>query len=250
MEAVKELLFKMADDALVMGHRNSEWTGLGPTLEEDIAFSSMAQDKIGHAYALYQILHDEFQEPPPDELAFKRAPKDFRCCQFAEVFTRDYAFALMRHFLFDHAEAIRYDLLRDSSHASLADLAKKVHGELKYHTLHADTWAKHLAQGTDESLTRMQSALDDCFPLALGVFEPGPFESELMDMAVFVGEEVLKDSWLGTIEPILSKSGFKMPDPGKITPAFGGRQGHHTGDLEPLLKEMREVIDSDPGTEW
>lgn len=250
MEAIKELLFKMADDALIIGHRNSEWTGLGPTLEEDIAFSSMAQDKIGYAWALYGILNKEFGEPDPDTLAFAREAKQFKCCHLVELFTRDYAFALMRHFLYDHADAMRYDLLRDSSFAGLANLAKKVHGELKYHTLHADTWAKHLGHGSEESAARMQSALNEAFPLALGIFEPGPFESDLMDTAVFVGEEVLKDSWLATIEPILDKAGLKLPDMDKTKPAFGGRMGHHTDDLEPLLKEMREVITSDPGTEW
>ena len=250
MDAIKDLIFKMADDALIMGHRNSEWTGLGPTLEEDIAFSSMSQDKIGHANTLYQILNTEFGELDPDTLAFKRAAKDFRSCHFVELPTQDYAFALMRHFLFDHAEGLRYDLLRDSSYGSLADLARKIHGELKYHTLHADTWAKHLGKGTEESAARMQTALNECFPLALGIFEPGDFEGELMDTAVFVGEEVLKDSWLATIEPLLEGAGLKMLDPNKMTPAFGGRKGHHTEHLEPLLKEMREVLSSEPDAEW
>lgn len=249
MEAVKELIFKMADDALVMGHRNSEWTGFGPSLEEDIAFSSMAQDKIGHAHALYEILHTEFGESEPDALAFKREANDFKCCQFVETYTRDYAYALMRHFLFDHAEALRYDLLRDSSYGSLSDLSKKIHGELKYHTLHADTWAKHLGKGSAESSARMQNALDECFPLALGIFEPGPFESELMDTAVFVGEEVLKDTWLGTIQPLLENAELSLPNPEREAVA-GGRQGVHSEYLEPLLREMREVLSSDGETGW
>ncbi len=77
MSGIKDLLFKMADDALIIGHRNSEWTGIGPVLEEDLAFSSMAQDKIGHAFALYTILHESFGEAEPDTLAFKRTEKEF-----------------------------------------------------------------------------------------------------------------------------------------------------------------------------
>src|SRR2546422_1011522 len=97
-EAIKDLLFRMADDALVLGHRNSEWTGLGPILEEDIAFSSMAQDKIGHAQALYIILNEEFGEPIPDKLVYERNEKDFKCCHFVEMPIGEYDFSLVRHF--------------------------------------------------------------------------------------------------------------------------------------------------------
>ena len=97
---LKDLLFKMADDALIIGHRNSEWTGIGPMLEEDMAFSSMAQDKIGHAIALYNILHEVLGEADPDTLGFKREAKQFKCCQFVELPIGEYDFSLIRHFLF------------------------------------------------------------------------------------------------------------------------------------------------------
>jgi ring-1,2-phenylacetyl-CoA epoxidase subunit PaaC len=115
-EAIKELLYKMADDALIIGHRNSEWTGIGPMLEEDLAFSSMAQDKVGHAQALYQILHAVLGEKDPDILAFQRTEKDFKCCQLVELPIGEYDFSLVRHFLFDHAESLRYDMLLPFSH--------------------------------------------------------------------------------------------------------------------------------------
>ena len=130
-EAIKDLLYKMADDALVIGHRNSEWTGIGPMLEEDLAFSSMAQDKVGHAQALYQILHDALGEKTPDELAFQREEKEFKCCQLVELPIGEYDFSLVRHFLFDHAELIRYEMLTASSFMPLAQLARKVKGEIK-----------------------------------------------------------------------------------------------------------------------
>src|SRR5687768_6435949 len=112
---LKDLLFKMADDALIIGHRNSEWTGIGPMLEEDMAFSSMAQDKIGHAIALYNILHEVLGEADPDTLGFKREAKQFKCCQFVELPIGEYDFSLIRHFLFDHAEWLRYGMLASSS---------------------------------------------------------------------------------------------------------------------------------------
>ena len=98
----KDLLYKMADDALIIGHRNSEWTGIGPMLEEDLAFSSMAQDKIGHSQALYRILHETLGEAEPDKLGFMRTEKEFKCCQFVEQPIGEYDFSIVRQFLFDH----------------------------------------------------------------------------------------------------------------------------------------------------
>ncbi len=97
--AITELITKMADDELILGHRNSEWTGLGPIMEEDIAFSSMAQDKIGHAWALYRILQEQLEGEDPDQFAFMRTENDFKCCHLVEMPIGTYDFSLMRHFL-------------------------------------------------------------------------------------------------------------------------------------------------------
>ena len=247
MKKEQELLFKMADDALIMSHRNSEWTGIGPILEEDIAFSSMAQDKLGHAYQLYTILHNEFGQKLPDDLAFFRQAKDFVCCQFVELSSKEYDFSLVRHFLFAHAEIIRYNMLTGSSVQSLAELAVKISGELKYHVLHADTWIQNLGTGNEESKSRMQSQLDYAFPFALGIFEPGGFEKELASDKVFEGEAALQARWLDAITPILEKATLKVP---KADPEFGGRKGKHTEFLQDLLNEMSEVINLDPKESW
>src|SRR5690606_18838657 len=126
-------------DQLILGHRNSEWTGLGPLLEEDIAFSSMAQDKIGHSYALYQMLHD-LGEDDPDTVAFMRPASQFHNSHFVELPNGEYDFSLMRHFLYDTAEQLRFELLQESAAEPLAELARKIRGELRYHALHANTW--------------------------------------------------------------------------------------------------------------
>jgi ring-1,2-phenylacetyl-CoA epoxidase subunit PaaC len=109
-QALKELLYKIADDQLILGHRNSEWTGFGPLLEEDIAFSSMAQDKVGQSYALYSILH-QLGEQEPDTIAFMRNAAQFHNCQLVELPNGEYDISLIRHFLFDTAEAIRFEIL-------------------------------------------------------------------------------------------------------------------------------------------
>ncbi|GIV50453.1 MAG: phenylacetate-CoA oxygenase subunit PaaI [Candidatus Kapaibacterium sp.] len=248
--ALEDLLFRMADDALIYGHRNSEWTGLAPILEEDIAFSSIAQDKLGHALALYTML-GQLGHPDPDTLAFTRQERQFRCCHLVELPTQDYAVALMRHALFDYAERNRYRLLEQSSFAPLAALAQKVRGEIKYHTFHASTWLRLLGrEGTDESRARMQAALEMLFPYALGIFEPSRYEDELRASGIFAGEEELRRRWLDEIIPLLEEAGYRVPPLDSVQPCYGGRSGYHTEHLQPLLDEMTAVFRIDPSAEW
>jgi ring-1,2-phenylacetyl-CoA epoxidase subunit PaaC len=248
-EALKELLYKMADDQLILGHRNSEWTGLGPLLEEDIAFSSMAQDKVGQSYALYQMLH-ELGEGEPDTVAFMRNAEQFHNCTLVELPNGEYDFSLIRHFLFDSAEAIRFEMLTESSYAPLAALAVKIRGELRYHTMHGDIWIKQLGSATEESVKKLQTSLEACLPYALGIFEPSPFESELIGEGIFDGEEALKKRWMDRITTILGETQLELPDLTTITPEYGGREGVHTEHLQPLLDEMAEVFRIDPTAEW
>jgi ring-1,2-phenylacetyl-CoA epoxidase subunit PaaC len=250
---LKDLLFKMADDELILGHRNSEWTGLGPILEEDIAFSSMAQDKLGHAQTLYNILH-ELGEADADALAFNRDEKEYKCCHFVEYPIGEYDFSLMRQFLFDHAEAVRYNLLANSKYEPLANAAKKFRGELRYHLMHADTWIVQLGNASgnsnEESNLRLQSALNECMPLALGIFEDSIYEQAIIESGIFEGEKKLQELWLEAIEPVLQQANLKMPSFASLTPAYGGRRGFHTEYLKPLVDEMTEVYKIDPSAEW
>ncbi len=249
MEAVKELLYKMADDLLIFGHRNSEWTGLGPILEEDIAFSSMAQDKIGHAQALYQILH-ELGEQDPDTIAFTREASKFHNCQLVELPNGEYDFSMVRHFLFDHADQQRFEMLANSSFEPLAKVARKIKGEIKYHVFHGDTWIVKLSNATEVSKARMQSALNECWNYALGIFEKGDFEKELAESGVFAGEAALQERWLAKITPIIEKAGLKIPVESSWEPVYGGRKAYHSDYLAPLVEEMSEVFRVDPSAEW
>lgn len=247
--AVKELLYKIADDQLVLGHRNSEWTGFGPLLEEDIAFSSMAQDKIGHSYAIYQILH-QLGEREPDAIAFTRPASDFHNALLVELPNGEYDFSLIRHFLYDTAEAIRFELLSQSSYQPLAELARKIKGELKYHTLHANTWIKKLGNATPESISRLQQSLDYALPFALGLFEESPYENTLIEQQVFAGERKLQERWTEKVEEVTKLTELRLPDWNRLTPVRGGRAGKHTEHLQPLLDEMGEVFRIDPTAEW
>ncbi|MBS1681964.1 MAG: phenylacetate-CoA oxygenase subunit PaaC [Bacteroidetes bacterium] len=248
-EALKELLYKIADDLLILGHRNSEWTGFGPLLEEDIAFSSMAQDKIGQSHAVYQMLN-ELGEGTPDDIAFLRKADQFHNCQLVELPNQEYDFSLVRHFLFDTADALRWDMLTQSTYEPLALLAKKIKGELRYHTLHANTWIKQLGSATDDSIARLQKSLNVALPYALGIFEESLFENKIREANYFGGEQELKKRWLQKIEETIHQTQLRLPDWKTISPVEGGRIGKHTEHLQPLLTEMSEVFKIDPSAEW
>ena len=249
LKDIKEFLYKTADDQLIIGHRNSEWTGLGPTVEEDIAFSSIAQDKIGQSLHIYEILHS-LGEEAPDTIAFARNADRFRCCQLTEYPIGDYSFSLMRNFLFNHSEQIRFDMLSNSSMDELAMLAKKYRGEIKYHVMHSDIWIKQLGCANEESRGKMQGALNDAFNLALGIFEEGDFEDALKSTGFFEGEKALRQRWLDTVCPILEKAMLVVPPEEKWQPVYGGRKGRHTEYLQPLIDEMGAVFRLDPEAEW
>lgn len=246
---IKEFLYKMADDLLILGHRNSEWTGLGPLLEEDIAFSSMAQDKIGQSLALYTILN-QMGEQDPDTIAFMRNANQFHCNHLVELPSGEYDFSLVRHFLYDHADYLRFEALANTNFPPLGKVARKFKGEVKYHVFHGDTFLMKLGNGNEDSHTRMQNSLNNTFNLALGIFEPSPYEEQLIADGVFIGEKALQERWLEAISPVIQKAGLTLPAQSTWQPVYGGRKGEHTEYLQPLLDEMTEVFRIDPGAEW
>jgi ring-1,2-phenylacetyl-CoA epoxidase subunit PaaC len=247
--ALIEFLYKMADDQLILGHRNSEWTGMGPLLEEDIAFSSMAQDKVGQSLALYTLLH-ELGEQDPDTIAFTRNANQFHNCLLVELPNGEYDFSLIRHFLYDTAEALRFEMLCNSSYEPLAQLARKIKGELRYHTLHANTWIKQLGTATEESIGRLQHSLEFTLPYALGIFEKSNHEEQLISIGIFAGEDALKKKWMTKVEEIITHTQLHLPDWNTVQPKLGGRAGKHSEHLQPLLDEMSEVFRIDPTADW
>jgi len=249
VEALKDLIYKMADDLLIIGHRNSEWTGFGPMLEEDIAFSSMAQDKIGQSYLFFQML-DELGESDPDTVAFMRNSEQFHNSQLVELPNGEYDFSLIRHFLYDYADLTRFELLSESTVEPLSDAAKKFKGELRYHTMHAKKFIQKLGSANEESISKLQTSLDQLIPYAMGIFEPSKFEGDIIESGFFRGEEACKAIWLERISEILADTELELPEISGIEPVFGGRYGAHTEHLQPLLDEMSEVFSTDPTAEW
>jgi ring-1,2-phenylacetyl-CoA epoxidase subunit PaaC len=162
-----QLLLATADDELILGWRNSEWTGIAPFLEEDVAFSSIAQNEIGHARALYELAARELGGDA-DTLAFDREPADYRCAPLVQLrLVPDWARTIARHVLYEAADAVRVAALKEHEDAELAGIAAKIDREEVYHRLHAEMWHERLR---DEA--RYTAALDELWPLALGVVGP------------------------------------------------------------------------------
>ncbi|MEM7035962.1 MAG: 1,2-phenylacetyl-CoA epoxidase subunit PaaC [Bacteroidota bacterium] len=249
-EATKDLLYRIADDDLVIGHRNSEWTGLGPILEEDIAFSSMAQDEVGHAQAYYMLMHEWMNEPAPDTVAFNRSPEDFRSCRFVEAPIGDYAFSLVRHLLYDVAESLRLEHLSKGSFRPLAELSKKLLREERYHLLHATTWIRQLGNSTEEANRRLQEAFNTAYPMAFGMFEPTEFDDAIAEAGLQPKEAELEAQWIKSITELATTSNLQLPEVKNKKAWYGGRTGTHTEHLGAMLKEMTEVFVIDPEAAW
>ena len=159
-------LLELADDELILGWRDSEWTGIAPSLEEDVAFSSIAQNEIGHARALYELAARELGTTA-DELAFDRDPSEYRSAPLVEQRRLEWAHTIARHYLYETADEIRLAALKQADDADIAGLAAKMDREEQYHRLHARMWNERLH---DEP--RYQEALRELWPLALGVLAP------------------------------------------------------------------------------
>jgi ring-1,2-phenylacetyl-CoA epoxidase subunit PaaC len=245
--ALSEHILALADDELILGHRDSEWTGHAPILEEDIAFSNIAQDEIGHASLWYGLVHD-LTGQSADDLVFFRDADSYRNIQMVELPRGDWAFTIMRQYLFDAAESVRLARLADSSYTPMAEVAAKVRTEEIYHYRHSLAWVKRLGLGTPESSRRLQAALDSLWPYALQLFVPQPGDAQLAAEGVLPTMSDLQQDWAALVEPVLLGARLTVPDRG--TPAAHGRH-EHTPHMKTLLDEMQKVARMEaPGTEW
>lgn len=240
-QAFAEYLIAMGDDELILGHRNSEWCGHAPILEEDIAFANIALDEIGHARVWYQIAAELLGKDPekyPDQLVFFRDPQDFRCIQMLALPNGDWAFTVLRQYLFDSFEVLRLESLMQSSYSPAAEAAAKLRNEEVYHLRHGKAWLPRLGLGTEESHRRMQDALDMLWPYALQLGQMMPGEENLMDEKEAPITVELFTVWKDEVIQVLQEANLVAPDDGE---ALNKDRTEHEEHLTVLLEEMQEV---------
>ena len=281
------LLFALGDDELVLGHRHSEWTGWAPHIEEDLAFSSIAQDEMAHARLLYGLAR-EIDGRGEDELALGRQPDEYRNAVLCERPNRDWGYSIARQYLYDTADAVRLEALAESSWRELADVVAVIRLEEKYHLDHARAWFSRLADGPLEARQHFAEGLSAALGEAVGLFEPLPDESSLVkDGVLSASNEDLLGRWLGRLgaeledasidyvlerhaqaremvptsageipaeEDVLAVPGIARRDgrwvhEGEFAGA-GGRHGRHSEDFLPLWEEMTKLHREHPGATW
>jgi ring-1,2-phenylacetyl-CoA epoxidase subunit PaaC len=202
-EPLAALLWSLADDEFVIGFSDSEWTGIAPLLEEDVAMSSLSQDELGHARAFYGLLGD-LLGVDPDHLAYDRPPEAFRHCRLLDHSRGDWAFTIARRYLYETGDAVRLEALSRSAHAPLAELVAKVRREERYHLMHVDAWLRRLASTGGEPRDRLVRALEILEPDAPTIFAPLPGEAALVEAGVLpTPMAALRDRWAEAIEAVL-----------------------------------------------
>jgi len=245
-DALAELLLSVADDEFIIGFWDSEWTGIAPMLEEDVATSSIAQDEIGHARALYELLAS-VTDDDADRIAFGRAPEDYRHAALLNHARGDWAFSVARRWLYETADAVRLTALAGSAWEPLASLAGKMRREETYHRLHVDTWLRRLADGPTEVRARLTGALERLWPDAQEIFAPLAGEEELVRLGLLPEPmRALHASWLSQSRPILA---LVAPDLPAAAPSIDGRI-RRTDDFAWLHGEFTMVARSEEGASW
>jgi ring-1,2-phenylacetyl-CoA epoxidase subunit PaaC len=235
--AVINLLYRLGDDELIIGHRSAESVELFPVGDDRTAFSSIAQDEISHAGLYYEMLH-RLGEPSPEALTFARGPREFRCASLASLPpNRDRESCVLRQFLYDTAETVRLAALCASTLAPLAQLAGGLRGVENSHLAHGRRWVLQLADASHNSRERMQKALDDLYPHALGLFEPTEADEPLAQTGICPREDELRRQWESAVAPVIAEAALDLAE--TVRPVYGGRVGRHAQTLGELLERVR-----------
>jgi ring-1,2-phenylacetyl-CoA epoxidase subunit PaaC len=282
------LLFALADDELILGHRHSEWTGWAPHIEEDLAFSSIAQDEMAHARLLYGLAKD-LTGRDEDSLALGRKPEEYRNAVLCERPNRDWGYSLARQFLYDTADAVRLEAIAESTWKELAELTGVIRLEEKYHLDHARAWFERLAGGPQTARQKLAEGLVAAVGEAIALFEPLQGEDGLVADGVLPrSSEELLAGWLAVLGEDLEAVSLDYvlehhgPIGGEMVPTStgeieagaealsvpgivrrdgrwaheggfagaGGRHGRHSEDFEPLWDEMTALYRGHPGATW
>lgn len=245
--ALEALLRAMADDELILGYWDSEWTGIAPILEEDVAMSSLAQDEIGHARALLGLL-GELRDEDPDVLAYDREVEALSHCRLLDHPRTDWAFSIARRWLYDEADAVRLEALAGSAYAPLSDLVSKIRREEVYHRMHASAWLRRLASDTGEARERLDTAWLALLPDAATVFTPLAGEERLVAAGVMGAPNgILEARWRQAIGGTCRELGLPVPGPA-ADPASG--RSSHGAAVSWLWGQITMVRRTDPEATW
>jgi ring-1,2-phenylacetyl-CoA epoxidase subunit PaaC len=240
--ALGQYLLRLGDDRLVLGHRLSEWCGHAPILEEDIALANIALDLIGQANLFLSLAGD------PDAFAYLREAIDYRNVLMVELPRGDFAFTIVRQFLFSVAAVYQMDGLARSTNTALAGIAAKALKETRYHARHAGEWVIKLGDGTDESHRRAQDAVDALWRFTGEMFVMDDVDRALIAEGVAPDLSTIEPLWQAQVADVLARATLKAPEGGYMQ--RGGRVGRHTEHLGHMLTEMQILQRSFPGATW
>ncbi|HEY8166009.1 MAG TPA: 1,2-phenylacetyl-CoA epoxidase subunit PaaC [Gemmatimonadaceae bacterium] len=244
-----EYLLRLGDDRLVLGHRLSEWCGHGPILEEDIAMANIALDLIGQATLFLRLAGKiEGKGRNEDQLAYFREAIDYRNVQLVELPKGDFAFTMVRQFLFDVYSYHVLEQLQSAKNTELAGIAAKGFKEVRYHVRHSSEWIPRLGDGTDESHQRAQRALDELWRFIPELFRMDDVDQELIKAGNAADLSTIEPKWRSTITEVLTRATLKIP--ADMPMVASGRVGRHSEFLGHMLSEMQIVARSHPGVEW
>ena len=248
-DALALLLLAMADDEFVIGFSDSEWTGIAPMLEEDVAMSSLAQDELGHAQALYRLLADLVEDGrDADAWAYDRPPEGYFHARLLDHPRGDWADTIARRWLYDTADAVRLEALAGSSYEPLRDLVAKVRREERYHLMHVGAWLERLATATGEPRCRLLDALERLAPDAATVLAPLPNELSLVMAGILeTASDELDARWRASLAPTLER--LDLPSPPRLADSTVARTDHSDA-FRWLHGEFTAVRRTDPSATW
>lgn len=257
-EALTELLFQLADDDFIYAYRGSEWLGLAPHIEEDVASSSISQDSMGHAAMFYSLL-EELGMGTADELAHARPAHERKNSilverlngpgHYMEDAQYDWAYAVVRNYFYTQAKKVKIDSLKQSTYGPLAEVAVKVNMELYYHLLHWKTWFVQLLSTTEEAKERMMQAMDKVMNDFDDVFSLGNHAEQMKQFGLIEEESALKEKWTAALASVFESLELEMPK-NTSSQSQNGRNGEHTEELKDALSTLGEVYNLDPIAPW
>jgi ring-1,2-phenylacetyl-CoA epoxidase subunit PaaC len=254
--ALADFVLTMADDEFVSGFTDSEWTGIAPVLEEDVAMSSIAQDELGHARALFELLAAILDDGrDADALAYDRRPGEYRHAALLDRARGDWADTIARRFLYELADEARLASIADGF-APLADLVGKLRREERYHRMHAVAWLRRLADGGTEARRRLEASLDALAPDAASVFTPLAGERRLIAAGILDRDlSAAESAWRADLTTILVPLGFALPPAsgrGEVPSGqgFGPGRTQHGEAFDWLWSQFTMVRRTDPEAVW